>query len=440
MSAITILDTGSELNVINTKLYNKLGLKGTPITVTIVGITGKTMQKSTKVVDLIVEDRMGLQTSLQCIVLDKTCGNALQVDKEIFSLFGDIKVPERELVTTGGEVELLIGMNTPRLHQQISMYGKQNNLLIMETRFGPSIVGRAPDKFSGNYECGIFNLSAMSLCEEENNLWKLAEAEVTGAKTEMSDEEILFTNCMKGGWSIDEDGNFNVKTPWKRKPTEEENNRFQVLARSEALEERLSKNPEVNELFNEQVREMITNGVLRPKRYIPLIAVIDLERESTKFRICLDSKLKYFGYSLNDFLLKGKHVMSDILQIITRFRTGRYVLIGDVKKMFWQFKILEEDQKYHGIIYKGDMYVFTRVCFGNKSSPPIAETGMIKVAEQGKISHPYASFALLFKRFMDDIFEANNNKEILRQIIIIIIIRLTCQFHLKWVARLLCLF
>ena len=61
------------------------------------------------------------------------------------------------------------------------------------------------------------------------------------------------------------------------------------------------------------------------------------------------------------------------------------------------------------------MYVFTRVCFGNKSSPPIAETGMIKVAEHGKISHPYASFALLFKRFMDDIFEANNNKEILRQ-------------------------
>ena len=102
MSVITILDTGSELNVINTKLYNKLGLKGTPITVTIVGITGKTMQKSTKVVDLIVEDRMGLQTSLQCIILDKTCGNALQVDKEIFSLFGDIKVPERELVTTGG--------------------------------------------------------------------------------------------------------------------------------------------------------------------------------------------------------------------------------------------------------------------------------------------------------------------------------------------------
>ena len=176
------------------------------------------------------------------------------------------------------------------------MYGKQNNLLIMATRFGPSIVGRAPDKFSGNYECGIFNLSAMSLCEEENNLWKLAEAEVTGAKTEcmcqkMSDEEILFTNCMKDGWSIDEDGNFNVKTPWKRKPTEEENNRFQVLARSEALEERLSKNPEVNELFNEQVREMIANGVLRqvdphyPKRYIPLIAVIDLERESTKVRV-----------------------------------------------------------------------------------------------------------------------------------------------------------
>ena len=58
--------------------------------------------------------------------------------------------------------------------------------------------------------------------------------------------------------------------------------------------------------------------------------------------------------------------------------------------MFWQIKISEEDQKYHGVIYKGKSHMFTRVCFGNTPSPPIAEIGMMKIAEHGKISHPLA--------------------------------------------------
>ena len=119
--------------------------------------------------------------------------------------------------------------------------------------------------------------------------------------------------------------------------------------------------------------------------------------------------------AFNDLLLKGKHEMSDILQNLTRLRSGDYVLIGDVKKMFWQIMIAEEDQMYHGVIYKDETYMFTRVCFGNKPSPPIAEMSMIKVAEKGKESHPYASFALLFKRFMDDILDANNNKKVLKE-------------------------
>ena len=136
---------------------------------------------------------------------------------------------------------------------------------------------------------------------------------------------------------------------------------------------------------------------LRVKRYIPLLAVINLERESSKVRVCLDSKSKYHGLSLNDAFLKGKHQLCDIYQIIMRFRSGSSALIGDVKKMFWQIKISNEDQKYHGIIYKGETYVFTMICFGNKSSPPIAELSMVKAAQSGKESHPLAHTALIYK-------------------------------------------
>ena len=306
------------------------------------------------------------------------------------------------------------------------MYGNPDSLMIMETRFGPCLIGRAPEKFTGNYECGIFNVGCMSLEKvEDDNLWKTAEAETAGIKNDCdcnkkSDEEILFDSCMKDAWSFDKNGRFEVKLPWKMDPINLPNNRNAIQNRSSALEKRLSKDSNISQLFEEQVKEMIAVGVLRktdanyPRRYIPLLAVVNLKRESTKVRVCLDSKTQFSGISLNDTLLKGKYVMSDILQIVTRFRSGKYTLIGDISKMFWQIKINEHDQKYHGVIFKGETYVFTRVCFGNKPSPPIAELSMIKVAEHGKTSHPNASQALLFNRYMDDILDPKNNEKKLK--------------------------
>ena len=85
------------------------------------------------------------------------------------------------------------------------------------------------------------------------------------------------------------------------------------------MKRQLARKPEVEKLFSEQMQMMIEQGVLRlvdegyPKRYLPLLAVVDMERESTKVRVCLDAKTKFQGLCLNDILLKGKLVMPDIL-------------------------------------------------------------------------------------------------------------------------------
>ena len=93
-SVLTILDSGSELNVISTKLCNKLGLTGVPIVVNIIGVAANVTRLHTKLVDLTVEDRMGVQTSIECIVLDKTCGKALEVDPAVFETLEKFSIPE----------------------------------------------------------------------------------------------------------------------------------------------------------------------------------------------------------------------------------------------------------------------------------------------------------------------------------------------------------
>ena len=68
---------------------------------------------------------------------------------------------------------------------------------------------------------------------------------------------------------------------------------------------------------------MVNGGILKavdkelPKRYLPLLAVIDLQRDSTKIRVCLDGKSRYHGLSFNDALFKGKLEMTDVMEIIT---------------------------------------------------------------------------------------------------------------------------
>ena len=67
-----------------------------------------------------------------------------------------------------------------------------------------------------------------------------------------------------------------------------------------------------------------------PKRYLPLLAIVNLDRESIKVRVCLDAKSKYKGVSLNDVLLKGRLEMNDI-------RSGKNALLGDIKNIFFPY-------------------------------------------------------------------------------------------------------
>ena len=61
------------------------------------------------------------------------------------------------------EVDLLIGMGVPQLHQHSGMYGDDSGLCIMETRFGPSLVGTSKCYPEGNYGKVQFNVQYINI-------------------------------------------------------------------------------------------------------------------------------------------------------------------------------------------------------------------------------------------------------------------------------------
>ena len=182
-----------------------------------------------------------------------------------------------------------------------------------------------------------------------------------------------------------------------------ENNRLHAINRDRKLMKQLS-NRGIKELFDAQIKEMVETGILRkvdddhPKRYLPLLAVINMEKESTKVRVCLDAKSKYRGLSFNAALFIGKLETMNIMEIITQFRSGKFAISGDIRKMFWQILLDKYDEPYHGIICEGETYVFTRISFGGTPSPNIADECMLTIAKRGEGPYPAESKVIREKR------------------------------------------
>lgn len=84
------------------------------------------------------------------------------------------------------------------------------------------------------------------------------------------------------------------------------------------------------------------------------------------------------GFSLNDCLMKGPTVQSDIVSIMFRSRVHFIMLSADIKQMYRRVKINESDYPFQRIFWKENpnedlkIYEMTTVIFGLKSAPLLA--------------------------------------------------------------------
>ena len=230
------LDTLSEVNIISSRCYRLLNLKGEKITLDIIGAGGTTTTVRTKVVELGVKDKDGNVTVIECIVLNRACGRMLPVNMNIFNEEEEILLKERNVFINGGDVDLLIGMTRPELHRHLSYKEMRNGLALIETKLGHCLVGSINNISEGNYESGSCNVTYLSILRENSDVCNLHEhlqSELAGIRdepnlNEMDEEEVQFAKTMKLSRE-NGDGRFKVNLPWKINPDVMENNRSQAI-------------------------------------------------------------------------------------------------------------------------------------------------------------------------------------------------------------------
>ena len=182
------------------------------------------------------------------------------------------------------------------------------------------------------------------------------------------------------------DGRYKVSLPWKHHSKSKLlDNKKLALGRLKQLERKLERDTKLKQTYNQNILDMCNAGIVEevppnelicfdPVFYMPHRPVVRESSLTTKVRPVFDCSAKgYNNVSLNDCLETGPCLLSNLTEILIRFRRWRVAIIADIEKAFLQIEVNEQDCNVHRFLWNHDNVTkvmrFRRVPFGNCSSP-----------------------------------------------------------------------
>ena len=152
---------------------------------------------------------------------------------------------------------------------------------------------------------------------------------------------------------------------------------------------KLRKEPEVLKEFDAVIQEQLQKGIIEKVAsleesdetyYIPHLAVIRRQAETTKLRVVYDASAREGakGTSLNDCLHVGPSLNPLLFDILARFREKRTTLVADIEKAFLNIEVDKADRDCLRFLWPEDIndanakvsvFKFVRLIFGLNCSP-----------------------------------------------------------------------
>jgi len=143
--------------------------------------------------------------------------------------------------------------------------------------------------------------------------------------------------------------------------------------------------------------------------YLPHHAVRNENSVTTKLRVVFDASCKTeSGYSLNDTLLKGPVIQDELIYILSRFRTYKFVLTADIQKMYRQVLVTRKDSDMQRILWRADpslpiqIYRLVTLTYGTVPASFLATGCLKKISEEEAELFPIACKSVSQDFYMDD--------------------------------------
>lgn len=428
-----LLDEGSTVTIIDQQLADAVGLEGPTEVMKVQGVSGKvTTHADSKRVTAHIKGRYETETHEM---------NDARTFGDMNSFTQSVRPCDIENCTHLDDVktQLLYDSATPTI-----LVGQDNWELIVsrEVRSGPRHQPVASRTHLGwvLHGCRTTTTYPMVFCgrldaaPEEDKLEGLMrrhfELESLGVapRRQASDPEERALSILKEKSRRLPDGHFETGMLWRDPSAPIRHTGYEdAKKRLVSLERKLDKNEDLKLQYSERIENLLTSGYAERAPappiggrvwYLPHFAVVNPDKK--KIRVVHDAAAKARGVSLNDMLLPGPDLLQSLPAVIMKFRQHRVAVTSDIKEMFMQVKVREEDRDALRFLWRGtrrdaaappEEYRMTSIIFGASSSPCSALYIKNRNAEENAHECPAAADAIVNNHYMDDYLHSFDTTE-----------------------------
>ena len=145
------------------------------------------------------------------------------------------------------------------------------------------------------------------------------------------------------------DGHYILPLPLKNSTITLPNNRNSALHRMNTLKKKCQRQQQFFEDYKAFMNEMITKGYASKSTasipdgktwYIPHFGIYDPNKPG-KIRVVFDCSAQFKGTSLNQHLMSGPDLTSQLVGVLLRFRQKEVAFMADIEKMFYRVVVQE---------------------------------------------------------------------------------------------------
>ncbi len=349
-------------------------------------------------------------------------------------------------------VDLMLGMNTPELVTSVlpDVVGERNDPVARLTRLGWVVGGPTGENGEDNRSNFVFKASpwtppgwshintwrthsfaaitpdARDLVRTGRSkdddlgqllvrMWEIDRAVSVGAPN-LQDEKLF--QFLRDNITF-ENGKYCLPTLWKDPEVRPRNNYNYALSRLMALwRSKGMKNETVAKLYNDQLQVWLQTKYIYhvdspslasdDAYYLPHFSVIRWDKQTTKVRVVMDGAAKPGkNPSLNDCLKKGPKLVNELSTVLLRFRRREVCLAADIRQMFFQINMAEQDQDYHRFLWLHNdntikAYKWAVHPFGSAASPCVAIFAIKEHARKWRNKYPAAAETVIRSTLVDD--------------------------------------
>ncbi|XP_062698444.1 uncharacterized protein LOC134284139 [Aedes albopictus] len=224
-------------------------------------------------------------------------------------------------------------------------------------------------------------------------------------------------------------GRYECGLLWKYENVRLPDSKAMALKRWECLDRRMQHNQQLADAVRLKIEDHVTKGYVRKLTdaevqadytrvwYLPMFPVVNPNKPG-KTRLVWDAAATSHGVSLNTVLLKGPDLLTSLLSVLIQFREYRIAVCGDIREMYHQVLMRDDDQHCQRFFWKENStdpepstYIVQVMTFGACCSPSTAQYVKNFHAQKFQQEQPAAVEAIVKRHYVDDMLLSVEHEE-----------------------------